>query len=71
MDSHIKDDVLKVPYLHRNQFAYQTKKSCDLTIHEITNRAERAVAEKEILLESFLNIEDVFHKTTYSSRYRW
>lgn len=57
IENYITDDALRANPLHRNQCAYQMDKFCWLVIDELTNKAEKAIGEKEILLVIFLDIE--------------
>lgn len=67
IDRHIRDEVLRDTPLHRNQHAYQSGKSCELAIHELTNRIENALNSKEIALGAFLDIEGAFDNTSFDS----
>lgn len=67
IDRHIRDDVLSIKPLHRNQYAYQAGKSCELAIHELTHRIERALDSRETAIGTFLDIEGAFDNTSFDS----
>lgn len=67
IDRHIREDVLENNPLHPNQYAYQTGKSCEEAIHELTSRAEAALENKEIMLATFVDTEGAYDNTSFVS----
>jgi hypothetical protein len=67
VDSYITDDVMRISPLHRNQFAFQTGKSTETTLHNEVTRIENAMEHKEIALGAFLDIEGAFDRTTFAA----
>lgn len=67
IDRYIRDEILEVSPLHRYQFAYQSGKSCETSIHQLVGRIEKALECKEIALGVFLDIEGVFDNTSFNS----
>jgi hypothetical protein len=62
----IRNDVMKIRPLHRNQFAYQAGRSAKTELHNIAMRTENAVTYKEIALGAFLDMEGAFDRTSFS-----
>lgn len=60
----ISDQFLPLIPLHDFQYAYQARKSCDLAIHEVVFRAQKAIQDKE-LAAATLNIEGSYDNTTF------
>ena len=60
VDRHIKDDNMRTKPLHQNQ-------SCELAIHELTQRMERSLDSKQTAIETFMNIEGAFDNTSFDS----
>jgi hypothetical protein len=52
--------------MHQNQFAYQAGISTKTALHNIVIRIKNAVACKEIALGAFLDIEEVFDRTSFA-----
>jgi hypothetical protein len=65
VDRHIRDGVLKIHPLHRNQHAYQTGKSTETALHNVVTPSEYAVKHKDIALGAFLDIEEAFDITSF------
>jgi hypothetical protein len=53
-ERNIRDGALKIHPLHRNQHAYQTGKSTETALHNVT-RIENATEHKDIGLGAFLD----------------
>jgi hypothetical protein len=66
VDRHIRDGALKEYSLHRNQHAYQTGKSTEMTIHNVATGIESAIEHKEIALAAFLDIEGASDRTSFA-----
>jgi hypothetical protein len=67
VDRHIRDDVLTMHPLHRNQHAYQTGKSTETALHNVVTRIESAIELKDIALEAFLDIAGAFDRTSFDT----
>lgn len=67
IDSHIGRGCLKTFLLNRHQYAYQASKSCVLVIHELVRKTEKALGDKEIALEAFMDIEGAFNNISFLS----
>jgi hypothetical protein len=59
VERYIRDDVIRVRPLHRNQFAYQT----ETALHNVEMQIEDAVVQKEIAIGALLDIEGAFDRT--------
>jgi hypothetical protein len=64
VDRHIRDGALKEYPLHQNQHAYQTGKSAETTLHNVTC-IENAIEHKDIALGATLDIEGAFDRTSF------
>jgi hypothetical protein len=65
VDRHIRDGVLRIHHLHRNQNAHQIGKSSETTLHNVVTRIEYATEHKDIALGAFLDIEGAFDRTKF------
>lgn len=68
--SYLRKRVLSGTPLHRNQHAYQPGKSCDTALHQLVGRIEESLANKEIALCAFLDIEGAFDNTPFEAMVR-
>lgn len=69
IDKHLRDCLLaKLPFTR--EYVYQTGKSSEQTIHDLTRRVEIAFSNKEIAPGTFLGIEDPFGRAS-SERGGW
>lgn len=53
--------------LNLHQYAYQSRKSCDMAIYEVVRRVENTVRCKEITIDVCLDIEDAFDNASTES----
>jgi hypothetical protein len=67
VDRHIRDDVLRIHPLHRNQHAYQIGKSTETALHNVVTRIENAIEHKDIPLGAFLDIEGACDRTFFDT----
>jgi retron-type reverse transcriptase len=67
VDRYIRDEIIRISSLHRNQFAYQMGKSTETALHNVVTRIENAMEHKEIALGSFLDIEGAFDRTSFAA----
>jgi hypothetical protein len=67
VDRHLRDEVVVFKPLHPNQHVYQTGKSVDMALHQLVVRNEKALDQREIALDVFLDFEWVFNSTSYDS----
>ncbi len=65
VERYIRDKVLSGQPLHRNQHAYQAGRSCVTALSELVGKAEYSLANKEIALCAFLDIEGAFDNTSH------
>lgn len=65
VERYIRDGVLRGEPLHRNQHAYQPGKSCITALSELVSRAEDSLANREIALCAFLDIEGAFDNASH------
>ena len=70
VEMYLRKRVLSGTPLHRNQHAYQPGKSCDTALHQLVGRIEESLANKEIALCSFLDIEGAFDNTSFAAMVR-
>jgi hypothetical protein len=63
VDRHVRDGVLRIHPLNRNQHAYQKGKSTETALHNLVNRIEYAIEHKDVALGAFLDIEGAFDRT--------
>lgn len=63
----ISGDAFVHMLLHRNKFAYQVRKSCELALYELTCRIGKVYKKQEIALETFIDIELAFGSTSCDS----
>lgn len=64
---HIRDDLLIVNPLNRHQYAYRMEKLCKMSIQDLARKIENPLANKEIVLGVFLDIEGAFDNTSFGS----
>lgn len=67
LDRHIRDDVLINRPLHRDQYAYKAGSSTETALHVLVEKAEYAIASKEVLMCTFMDIEGAFNNTSIES----
>lgn len=67
MDLYIRTDLLTGQPLHKMQFAYQEGRSTTTALHALVEKAENAIANQEIALTAFLDVEGAFDNTGYKS----
>jgi hypothetical protein len=67
VDRYIRDEALRIYPLHRNQHAYQRGKSTETALHNVVTHAEYAIDHKGIALGAFLDIQGVFHRTSFDT----
>jgi len=60
IDRYIRDSVLLVHPLQKNQHAYQAGKSTETALHSLVIRTERTLERQESALGVFLDIEGAF-----------
>jgi len=60
IDRYIRDSVLLVHPLQKNQHAYQPGKSTETALHSLVTRIERTLERQEYALAVFLDIEGAF-----------
>jgi hypothetical protein len=65
VDRHIREGVLWIHHLYRNQHAYQIGKSTETALHNVVTRIEYAFEHKDIALGAFLDIEGAFDRTSF------
>lgn len=56
LDFYVRDGVLKKFTLHTNQHAYQTSKSTDTALHQITQKIEYMLKKSKVALGYFTDI---------------
>jgi hypothetical protein len=66
VDRHVRDDVLRIHPLHRNQHAYQKDKSTETALHNVVTRIEY-IEHNDIALGAFLDIEGAFDRTSFDT----
>ena len=65
LDLHIRSELeIKAP-LHSHQFAYQKGKSTTTALHSLVTKLEKTLADKEVALTTFIDIEGAFDNTSY------
>ncbi|KAL1448474.1 hypothetical protein WDU94_005530 [Cyamophila willieti] len=67
LDLYIRGALAQRSPLHRYQFAYQKGKSTTSALHSLVQRLEKTLADKEIALVAFIDIEGAFDNTSYAS----
>jgi hypothetical protein len=55
VDRHVRDGVLRIHPLNRNQHAYQKGKSTETALRNVVTRIEYAIEHKDIALGAFLD----------------
>lgn len=65
LDFYIRDEVLKKFPLHANQHAYQTGKSTDTALHQMTHKIESILKNGGVALGCFMDIEGAFDNTDF------
>jgi hypothetical protein len=58
------DDVSGRSPLHINQHSYQSGKSTDTALNSEVSTIEKALQTQEIVLGTFLDIEETFYRTS-------
>lgn len=53
--------------LHTNQHAYQSGKSCDITLHQLVSPVKASINIKKMALMRFLDIEETFDNASSAS----
>ena len=66
-DRYIRDVVLKLRPLHKNQHAYQSGKSVDTCLHQVVHNLEKNMAQMKLTLAAFLDLEGAFNKVTFTA----
>lgn len=61
----IRGDILKKFPLHVNQHAYQSGKSTDTALHQLTQKIERMLENGKVALGCFMDIEGAFDNTDF------
>lgn len=65
LDLYIRGDVLKKHPLHANQHAYQTGKSTDTALHQMTQKIECMLKSGKVALGCLMDIEGAFDNTDF------
>ena len=65
VDRYLRDTVLKIYPLHKNQHAYQAGKSTESALHHVVARIERAISKKQFALGIFMDIEGAFDNAPF------
>jgi len=60
---HIRDGILELCPLYQHQFAYQSGKSTETTVHYVITHTEEGLSKREVILQAFLRIEGAFDST--------
>jgi len=66
-DRYIRDVILKLRPLHRNQHAYQAGKSVDSALHQVVFNVEKSMEFGKKTLATFLDLEGAFNKVTFEA----
>ena len=66
-DRYIRDVVLKLKPLHKNQHAYQAGKSVETALHQVVFSAEKSMSLGEKTLATFMDLEGAFNKVTFGA----
>jgi hypothetical protein len=61
VDRYVRDGAFVLKPLHLNQHAYQTGKSIETALHQLTVRVEKVLDERELAMGVFLDIEGVYN----------
>jgi hypothetical protein len=67
VDRYVRDGILRIHPLHRNQHAYQKGKSTETALHNVVTRIECAIEHKDIALGTFLDIKGAFDRTSFDT----
>jgi hypothetical protein len=67
VDRHIRDGVSTIHPLHRNQHAYQERKSTETALHNVVSCIENATEHKEIALGAFFDMVGDFDRTSFDT----
>jgi hypothetical protein len=67
VDRHVRDGVLRIHPLDRDQHAYQKGKSTETALHNVVTRIECAIEHKDIALGAFLDLEGAFDRTSFDT----
>lgn len=65
VDFYVRDQVLRKYPLHANQHAYQTGKSTDTALHQLTRKVEDMLGNGKIALGCFMDVEGAFDNTKF------
>lgn len=60
IDRHLREKLDLSETLHGSQHAFQKGRSTETALHSVVSLAEKAIAEKEYMLSTFLDIEGAF-----------
>lgn len=60
IDRDLRDSTLKKAPIHKNQHAYQTGKSTETALHQLTSKIELAIDQKQYALGAFFDIAGAF-----------
>jgi ribonuclease HI len=66
-DRYIRDVILRLKPLHKNQHAYQAGKSVDSALHQVVYNVEKSMELDKKTLATFLDLEGAFNKVTYGA----
>jgi len=64
-DRYIRDVILRVKPLHRNQHAYLSGKSVDTAMHQVVHELEKNMGHDKLTLAAFIDLEGAFNKVTF------
>jgi len=67
IDRYIRDSVLSVHPLQKNQHAYQAGRSTETALHSLVTKIERTLERQEYALGVFLDIEGAFDNASVQS----
>jgi hypothetical protein len=67
VDRHVRDGVLRINSLHRNQHSYQKGKSTETALHYVVTRIEYIIEHKDIALGALLDIGGAFDRTSFDT----
>ena len=64
-DRYVRDEILRVKPLHKNQHAYQAGKSTETALHHVVHMLERNMNYKKLTLAVFFDLEGGFNKVAF------
>ena len=67
VDTYLRDETLALVPLRPNQHSYQTRKSVEISLHQLMVRVEKMLDQKEIALGIFLDIKGAFNNISCDS----